>query len=344
MNSKVSHGDSVSLSTQKIKSLAQGNFAGFLTTQQMLFSQCKTLVFQKGQTIVLQGIPAPGVYIIVKGSVEVVARILGEGSTGLEILEEGGLLGGISFIEKAPSVTSAVALSKVACLFIPNGYFDFINAIDPDMKYQITKAINTQLCKSMKRTHDKAVKYISRTDMLGLSFIGRALHSVSQPTLLPLSGEQDENLRRLMQTPLIHLFSSEETSELLAHSEFIKAPKNCILLGESEKKAACFIVLHGAVQSSILKNNKLAKLSVIGPGALFAGVACIDKRSKFTINFITCESAVLFKLKDEHLEYFKQHVPILWYKLFSLISQSLVALAKSVNKLDIRLHIETYNR
>jgi CRP/FNR family transcriptional regulator, cyclic AMP receptor protein len=334
------------LNKRQIKKVEQGKLADYLKPDQieLLFQHCKAWSFKSGSFIVRQGQAAEGVYIIIDGSVDMVARILGEGNTNIDYLESGGLIGGISFIELKRSPASAIAKTNVTCLFVSNVYFDFLNAIDPDAKYQITKAINTQLCKSMKRTHDQAVKYISKSDMVGLSFIGRALHSATQPVTLELKGEQDDNLVRLMQNPLMNIFSSEEKQELLMHSSFIRAPKNCILIHESEKQASCYIMLHGAVQSSILQDNKLAKLSVIGPGSLFAGIGCIDKKSTFTISFITCESAVLFKLSDEDLTYFKQKSPMIWYKLFSYISQSLVALAESVNKLDVRLHIESYNR
>ncbi|GGI76562.1 Crp/Fnr family transcriptional regulator [Legionella impletisoli] len=334
------------LNQDQTKALETGRLADYLKPEQigMLVHQCKAFSFSKGQCIVRQGKPAEGVFIIVEGKVDIVARILGEGNTKIETLEHSGIIGGISFIEKGPSPTSAIAVTPVVCLFISSGFFDFLNAIDPDAKYKITKAINKQLCRSMKRTHDRAVKFITKSPMVSLSFIGRALQSVTEPTAFSPKDEDDPDIKAVLLNPLFYNFTNEEKSELLEHSYFIKAPKNCILIHEGEKKSSCFVVLHGAVQSSIMQNNKLAKLSVIGPGSLFAGVACIDKKSNFTISFITCESSVLFKLSEEHLNYFKQDKPIIWYKLFNLISQSLVALGKSINKLDVRLHIETYNR
>ncbi|WP_133130569.1 Crp/Fnr family transcriptional regulator [Legionella yabuuchiae] len=346
MNKSSTKPFTIQLNQEQIKALETGSLADYLKPEQiaMLIHQCKAFSFLKGQCIIQQGKPVEGVFIIVEGKVDIVVKILGEGNTKFETLEHNGFIGGISFIEKGLSPTSAIAQTPVVCLFLSATYFDFLNAIDPDARYKITKAINTQLCLSMKYTHDRAVELITQSPMLSLSFIGRALQSVTEPTKLPLPGEDDPKLNSLLLNPLFYNFTNEEKSELLEHSCFIKAPKNCILLHEGEKKSSCFVVLHGAVQSSILQDNKLAKLSVIGPGSLFAGVACIDKESTFTISFITCESSILFKLSEEDLNYFKQEKSIVWYKLFNLISQSLVALGKSINKLDVRLHIEKYNR
>ena len=346
MNADKHKPERVFFNKKDVAELSRKDIAGYLSEEQfeLILNQCKILAFKPSSQIVKQGTLPKGVYLIMNGEVEISARVLGEGNTKIDTLGPGGIIGGISFIDKSPSPISAVAKSKVTCIYISLVYFDFLNAIDPDAKYKITKAINKQLCKNMKRTHDQAVKYISKSDMVGLSFIGRALHSVTEPSVIPVIGEDDENLMALLQTPLLNIFTSDEKKELIEHSEFLKAPKNCILIEESDKTASCFIVLHGAVQSSILQHSKLAKLSVIGPGSLFAAIGCIDKKSKFTVSFITCETAVLFRLSEHHLNYFKNNKPILWYKLFSLISQSLVALGKSVNKLDVRLHIETYNR
>ena len=341
-----SHPEQISLTEHDISELSRKKIANYLSKEQfeLLLRQCQVLMFKPSSLIVKQGTLPQGVYLILNGEVEICARVLGEGNTKIDTLGPSGLIGGISFIDKAPSPISAIAQKKVTCLYISLVYFDFLNAIEPDAKYQIIKAINYQLCKNMKRTHDQAVKYINRSDMVGLSFIGRALNTVTEPCILHTMGEENDYLMTLSQSPILKIFTDDEKAELLQHSEFIKAPKNCILIEESDKTASSYIVLHGAVQSSILQNDKLAKLSVIGPGSLFAGIGCIDKRSKFTISFITCETSILFKLREQHLTHLKKNRPLLWYKLFSLISQSLVALGKSVNKLDVRLHIETYNR
>ena len=83
---------------------------------------------------------------------------------------------------------------------------------------------------------------------------------------------------------------------------------------------------------------------MIGPVTLFASIACINQDANFTITFTTCEPAILFKLAQEDLDYFQQQQPKLWFKIFELICKSLVELEKSMDKLDIRLNIEKYNR
>lgn len=308
----------------------------------LLFEHCEWVEFPSDTTIVKQGKPAQGIYVIVSGKVHLVARTLGEGSTKIMSLSKGDVLGGTGFIEKGPFSTSAITQTRVQCIYLGRTCLELLAAIDPQTKYKIFLRINKQVCRSMKKTHDKVVRYISQSDMFGLSFIGRALYSMSQPKEFEVNKE--DVLKKIWRTHLLDGFSNEEKTVFFSHSAILESPKNCVLVHEREKKPSCFIVIHGAVQSSIMKDNKVAKLSVIGPNSLFAGVACVDKKSEFTITFMACERTILLKIGSEDMAYFQKKKPKIWFKLYNLISESLVALGKSIHKLDVRLHIETYNR
>lgn len=328
-----------------IRTLEQSALANYLdhTQLQELLIHCGIMTFKKEHYIYQQGKHTHGLYIILKGNVHLIAKVLGQGIIKIDAMQAGDILGGIRFIDTEPSATSAIAKTNVTCLFINRINFVLLAHYYPETKYKLLEAISAHVCHRMKRTHDKAIQYISKVDMLGLSLIGRVIHSVTHPKKPSLSMEL---VRKKLWSnhSILKNFSDEEKALILAQTTLLEAPKNCILIHEDEKNPSCCIVLHGAVQSSIMQDNKLAKLSVIGPNSLFASVACVDRLSKFTITFITCESVVLLKLSEKELLYFQKEHPTLWYKLFELICGSLVALGKSINKLDIRLHIESYNR
>lgn len=309
----------------------------------ILLKHCKIVEHPIGDTILRQGKETEGLYIIIDGNVIVTARIMGQGITNIETLGQGNFLGEVCFIEQAPCPMSVIASNHVRCLLITNTYFELLSIYYPETKYKILHAIARQVCGRLKRMHDKVNEYIANSDMASLSFFGRVVQSFNLPKQTVFE-ENGINRTLLQQKPLFKLFSQDEIEELLEHMDLLEAPKNCKLIHEGDKKASCYIVILGAVQSSIMRDNKLAKLSVIGPGTLFASVACVDNDSPFTITFITCEQAVLLKLSETALNFFQQNKPQLWCKLFSLICGSLVALEKSIDKLDIRLHIEAYNR
>lgn len=309
----------------------------------ILIKHSKIVDFSPGQTILKQGKKSEGIYIIIEGHATATARIMGQGVTTIETLKPGSFLGEIHFIEKRPCTTSVIATDHVQCLLFNSAYSELLSAYYPEIKYKLLNALSLQACNRLKRMHDKVTNFITQTNMVSLSFFGKVVHTFNQPRLISIE-EAHLTKEQLAEKPLFKSFSQHELDDLFTHMELIEASKNCKLIHEGEKHASCYIVIHGAVQSSIVEDNKLAKLSVIGPGTLFAGVACVDSDSSYTITFSTCEQAILLKISDIALAYLKKEKPKLWYKLFNLICGSLVALEKSIDKLDIRLHIEAYNR
>ena len=192
--------------------------------------------------------------------------------------------------------------------------------------------------------HDKVVQHILMSDMTTTSIFGKIISTLSVPTEIQKKEAFLENLTPSHKQAPFHLFNTEELDILFKNGSFIRASKNCILVHAEEKTPACFVVLKGAVQSRIVQNGKAARLSTIGPGTLFASVACVDQKASFTVTFTTCEAAILFKLPEPALALMKKNHPGLWFRLFDLICCSLIALEKSVDKLDVRLGVEAYNR
>lgn len=331
---------------QEQQDLLENSILGkYLTREELenLLSHSKIINFAPGEIILQQGKESPGIFTIIDGTVLVTAKLLGEGFTQLETLEPGKFMGEVSFIAGIPNPTSKIANTHVRCLLITKTYFEFLAAYSPQTKYKIFTAISKQVSERLKKLHDKITQFISTSDMSTKSLFGDIIQSLTKPTEIKIE-EAGITSMRLEQLLLFSHFTKDDVDELLNHAVLIKAPKNCTIIRKDEKNASCYIVIQGAVQSSIMHANKVAKLSVIGPETLFAGIACVDRNSNFNITFVTCELAVLLRISEEDLEFLQNNKPKLWYKIFDLICKSLVALEKSVDKLDIRLNIETYNR
>lgn len=309
----------------------------------LLYSHNEIKTFNRGEIILAQGKIINGIYVVIKGEVTIIAKMLGEGSIALETLGPGNFLGEISFIEKIPCSTSVVANHRMECLFISRLYMDLLTTFYPETKYKIYFSISSQVCDRLRKVHDKIIQIISLTEMSGKSFFKEMMHSFAKPhqTTLKKMGLSKEKLYNLSS---LSEFTTKEKIELFKHAELLETPKHCTLIHKGEKTPACYFVLYGAVQTSILHDNKIAKLSVIGPSTLFASISCINNISTFTITFTTREPAILFKFSEENLNYFQKNHPAIWYKLFDLICRSLVVLEKSMDKLDVRLHVEIYNR
>lgn len=322
--------------------LKNSDLCKYLDNQEikMLITHNKITAFAPGEFIIKQGEKTEALYLILGGMVTMNARIMGQGITNIETLNIGNFFGEISFIEKGLCARSGLAKTEVQCLAITRSYFDYLAEYFPKIKYKILSAITEHVCNRLKRVHDKVTAFISSSDMISVSFFGKIIKSLTKPNKITFT---DGGLAQLLD-PLLLFFTKEERIELFKHLILLDAPKNCILMHEDEITPCCYIVIRGAVQSSIMQNNKIAKLSIIGPGKLFASIACVNSSPYFTVSFTTCERAILLKISATTLNFLRKHKSPLWYKLFDLICESLVALGKSIDKLDIRLNIETYNR
>lgn len=333
------------LKTDQEYDLSQSNLTEYLDADELsrLLIYNKIISFAPGDEIIQQGSMAEGIYIIIEGDVILTAKLLAEGTTNLETLGPGSFLGEVSFIEQVPCATSIIANSEVKCILITGTYIELLTEFFPETKYKLYIAIVKQIVQRLKKMHDKIIHFIANTEMASRTLFSEIIQSLTKPTEINIE-ELSAEIAKLRKMPLFHSFNKEEINELFKHTQVLKAPNNCVLIRKDEKNASCYIILQGAVQSSVIYENKAAKLSVIGPATLFAGIACVDKNSQFTITFATCEAAILFKIGESDLAYFQKNNPALWYKLFNLICISLAALEKSVDKLDIRLNIEIYNR
>lgn len=321
------------------------DLGNYLTREELetIALHAEQIAFNPGEVILQQGKYAEGIYLVIQGTVIVTAKILGEGITSLETLEHGNFLGDLSFIENIPCTTSMTANNEVQCIFLTKTYIEFLAAYHPEIKYHLFNAICRQVCARINQVYTKITKFISSAGMTPRPILGEFIHSLTKPAEASVE-DAAIDINRLHHLSLFKTFTDEEVAQLLEHAIILKAPKNCTLIRKGEVSADSYIVIQGAVQSSITHENKVAKLSVIGPETLFTSIACADKSLSYTITFTTCEPCILLKLSNEHLTFVQENHPTIWYKLFDLMCRSIVALEKSVDKLDIRLNIETYNR
>lgn len=309
----------------------------------LLIAHSKYLVFSPGEVILQQGKQSEGMYIIINGTALVTAKILGEGGTYITTLQHGNLIGEISLIENGPAATSVLASSQVKCLLITNTYFEILSVMYPQTKYKITRVIAKEVCNRLKVLHRKITSFISHADMTARSMFSEVIKSLTRPTALSFE-EAGINKAHIQKSDLFKSFSQEEFDELLAHASIIKVPKQCTLIQEGEKNSPCFLTLRGAVQSSIVENNKTAKLSVLGPYNFLCSISSVDETEASIVNYTSCERALLLKIMETDIIFIRENSIKLWNKLFDIICKSLVEIEKSAEKLDIRLNSELYNR
>lgn len=310
---------------------------------QSLVTHNKIMSFESGDTILKQGEKMHGMFVIIEGEATVTAKVLGEGISKQAILKKGDFIGAMSLIEKQQSTTTVVASKPVECLLISQAYFDMLAYFFPETKYKFTIAILKGIRLRIETLYTKITDYMEQTQMVERSFFGEVILSLTHQSLATFE-ELNIDKKWLQQLESFASFNQIEFDTLLSRSSLIKAPKNCALIQEGERNSACFFILFGAVQSSIIKHNKVAKLTVTAPMNWISSFIPLEEQNTSIINYTTRERAILLKLTRDDID-FLQHTHLeLWYKLFDQLCKAFLDIKRAAEKLDIRLNSELYNR
>lgn len=309
----------------------------------LLLKYCEIITFDRDKVILQQGKKSEGIYIIIEGSALVIAKVLGEGALELATLGHGNFIGEISIFENGQCATTVIATSQLTVLFIRHDVFNMFSLFFPEIKYQITRAISYEIIDRFKHLQDKIKKIMEESHMASISLFGAVIQSMHTSTTVTFD-KMGFNLNDIKKLELFKLFTDNEFDEIIKMTDLIQAPNHCVLVTEQEFNPVCYIVLQGAVQSSIVHNNKFAKLTVLDPTSLFCTITVIDDKSPTIINYTTCERAILLKISGSYLVKIQKNNTTLWHKFFELIIKSFASMERAADKLDIRLHSEIYNR
>ena len=308
---------------------------------EMLMSYCKLVTFTDGQTVFQQGKASEGMLAIISGSALVSVKTLGEEAMHLAVLERGDFVGEINLIEKGPCTASVYAKGELVCLLVTTTYFEMLGLSFPEIKFKISRALTETICTRLIDLHKKITDIMEKSDIATMSLFNNVLTSLIKPSKISME-DAHINLELLKTFTPFKLFTEEDLTELIKHTDFISAEKNCTLIKENEMTPCFFMVLRGAVSSNIVKDHKVAKLSILGPMAFFGSISYIDGLSSI-ITYRSCERVILLRLSTENLALLQKNNIALWYKIYDLICDSFVILERSADKLQIRLNSELYN-
>lgn len=308
----------------------------------MLITYSKIITFKAGEEILAQGRICNGTYIIIEGEALVTAKVLGVGMINITVLDKGSFIGEISQLLKTASTVSVVAKTAMECLFVTSSYFDMLTSFFPATKYKIGKAVLEDVSFRQKNLHKKITAFLSQSHMVSKSMFGEVIQSLNWPRQIELQ-DLKINYSQLRQMHFFSDFTDEQLDILFAHSEVLDAARHCTIIREGEKAPVCYLIMRGAVQSSVRQINKIAKLSVLSPLQLFCCMSFIDGTPSL-FDFTTCERTILLKFTPENMEDLKERNTEIWYLLHDEICKSFAALEQAVSKLDIRLNSELYNR
>lgn len=297
----------------------------------------------KADTVIIpQGKKSDGIYLLLHGTITIAGQVVGEGRVDLTCLQEGALFGGSSVIVNGPNAVSVIAKTEVHCLFMSAEIFAMLTVFYPSLKYKMMRQIAENACHRLLSVADKIMAVTSHSNMAKRTLLDSVVRSFIKPVKTTYE-EQAIDIQELQLRPPFSLFTNSQNA-ILEQAVLIKAPRQCTLIEEGKNTPVIYVVLRGAVQSSIIQKNKVAKIAILGPLTLFCPLSLIKGDFPSIVNYTTCERALLLKIEKKILDEFQAKHLSFWYKLFDLVYESFITLGRFTEKLDIRLHSEIYNR
>jgi CRP-like cAMP-binding protein len=295
----------------------------------------KLLQFPANTSIIQQGKPGNGMYIIKSGSVQVNVRLPGNIENKIATLVEQDFFGEATLIDGGITTASIATLTKTQCYFISTAYFNMLQLSAPVIAYKITVAINRGVSARLHYINQQIAGRL--IDIKNTNYTNPSL-TLSKPLPASINNLMHLHINTdfLLNLGVFKYFDQSEINELFKYLRLRKAARSCILFSEKEPATAFYLVAQGAAQMTIVKNNKISKLSVVGPGGIFGLLSYFDHN----IHVATAtarEEIVILEFKYTHMELLQQQNALLFYKWYFVISQTLIAMLRAADKDLIRL-------
>lgn len=116
---------------------------------------CTALKIPKGQTIFQEGEQGDALFLVQKGSIKIFRVLSDTYRETLAVLGPGGVFGEMSFIDRVPRSSSAVAADASALIQISRSDFDVILSKQPSLASKVIKRIASVMATRIRATNDK---------------------------------------------------------------------------------------------------------------------------------------------------------------------------------------------
>ncbi len=303
-----------------------------------LLPYCKIVSFAPNEIIIKQGNENNKMYFIIEGEAIALARVLGKGMIPISNLTEGDFFGEISLIEQEVCTETVIAEKNIQCIVMTSHYFDTLSLIFPDIKYKITRSILEIICERMHRVFDKIKERLDKSVISSWYSFNEMTQSYIKTKSIAFS-DLSIDQEQLYEIEIFTQFNNKDFNELLNYAKLVSAGTKHTLMYKDDQDTSSYIIIHGALEASIIKDDKRVKLAILSPGDLFGGITyCTGYPT--AISYSTRERTILLEFKASQLKKLKKNNILVWYQYYNLISHSIVKMEKAADKLYIRLNSE----
>jgi CRP-like cAMP-binding protein len=280
--------------------------------------------FQKGKKLLHQGKTLEGMYFLKQGKVKLEADVPGNDLVYLGIVESGDIVGEVSVISGSTSLTSAEILEPISGYFLSNVRFDMLRASLKISTLNVVNRIRRRMCDRI------------RSRIAQIAYNITLLESDEEPKYhqpkenkkkhLPFELANGE-LSILKLKPPFESFDDSTIKAFLTPLRRLELKRGDVLYTEGSAADSCFIVVRGALRTTIYRDNKSHKqhrehLAVYGPTRIVGALALIDGGTRPT-TCAACEQTTLLEMKRQDFEELHTGGTDIGFKFLDAVSQEL---------------------
>ena len=223
--------------------------------------------YDSAASLVRQGEPSKGAFVIERGTVEARVHLPGGGSLTVAELRDGDMFGEMALVERGVCSASVVARTPVEGWFVGRDDFRALVASRDAAALEMQRAITRVLADKLRALNARVREHPAAEDR-------------------PCSGERKISLVEEAPSfqwraflPLLRFFEGfddYEIDELVAPARAFEAARGAVLFEAGARADACFLVVRGAVEVLASQKKLERRVALAGPGELVGYLAVLE--------------------------------------------------------------------
>jgi CRP-like cAMP-binding protein len=219
-------------------------------------------------SLLRQGEPSRGAFIIERGTVEASVRLPGGGSLAVAELRDGDMFGEMALIERGVCTASVIARTPVEGWFVGRDDFRAMVASRDPAALELQRAITRVLADKLRALNARVREHPAAEDRPA----GRSEKLVEEPPSF--------DWRAFL--PLLRFFEGfdeHEIAELIRPARPFEAARGAALFAAGDRADAAFLVVRGAVEVVSSNGRAERRIAIAGPGELVGYLAVLEGKA-----------------------------------------------------------------
>ena len=233
--------------------------------------------FAAAASLVRQGQPADGAYLIESGSADVITALPGGGEMTVAALGPGSVLGEMALLESGIRSATVIARAPVSGYFIERDGFRMLLSQRNRAAFTLQNRITLLLCRRLRELNAKVAASDSGEGARGEPARPAAESAEAAPA--PKGAAPTFDWRAFLPVlPLFRRFGAADLDAFAAAARALRLARGQALFERGDAGGACYVVVRGAIELTGTRNGQRHRIGILGPGRLCGILAAIEEQ------------------------------------------------------------------